>query len=124
MYIVIISLKVNHTVLLSTLGDSSYRFGATYVGAKQMGPAEVHYSEANAHHICRRFMFSLSMKCDYKCNTLFVQFFPVMVGDMDNSGSLNAQIIHQITSRIRSKVAFQARRQSFVFFISMIQTDV
>lgn len=37
-------LKVNHTVLLSTLGDSSYRFGATYVGAKQMGPAEVHCS--------------------------------------------------------------------------------
>lgn len=47
MYIVIISLKVNHTVMLSTLGDSSYRFGATYVGAKQMGPAEVRCSEAN-----------------------------------------------------------------------------
>ncbi len=30
-----------------------------------------------------------------------------MVGDMDNNGSLNAQIIHQITNRIRSKVAFQ-----------------
>lgn len=30
-----------------------------------------------------------------------------MVGDMDNSGSLNAQIIHQISSRIRSKFAFQ-----------------
>ncbi|MEQ2171630.1 Mitochondrial import receptor subunit TOM40, partial [Goodea atripinnis] len=40
------------------------------------------------------------------------QFFPVMVGDMDNSGSLNAQIIHQISSRIRSKVAFQ--QQKFV----------
>ncbi len=33
--------KVNHTVLLSTMGDSTYRFGATYVGSKQMGPAEV-----------------------------------------------------------------------------------
>lgn len=30
-----------------------------------------------------------------------------MVGDMDNSGSLNAQIIHQISGRIRSKLAFQ-----------------
>lgn len=30
-----------------------------------------------------------------------------MVGDMDNSGSLNAQVIHQITNRVRSKVAFQ-----------------
>lgn len=30
-----------------------------------------------------------------------------MVGDMDNTGSLNAQIIHQITDRVRSKFAFQ-----------------
>lgn len=30
-----------------------------------------------------------------------------MVGDMDSSGSLNAQVIHQITNGIRSKVAFQ-----------------
>ncbi|KAK2830654.1 hypothetical protein Q5P01_018585 [Channa striata] len=73
--------QVNHTVLLSSLGDSSYRFGATYVGSKQTGPAE---------------------------------FFPIMVGDMDNSGSLNAQIIHQITNRIRSKVAFQTQQQKFV----------
>lgn len=35
------------------------------------------------------------------------QSFPVMVGDMDNTGSLNAQIIHQLTSRLRSKVAMQ-----------------
>lgn len=34
-----------------------------------------------------------------------VQFFPVMLGDMDNSGSLNAQIIHQISNRVRSKLA-------------------
>ncbi|XP_061884822.1 mitochondrial import receptor subunit TOM40B [Entelurus aequoreus] len=73
--------QVNHTVLLSTLGDSSYRFGATYVGVKQTGPAE---------------------------------FFPVMVGDMDNGGSLNAQVIHQISSRIRSKVAFQTQQHKFV----------
>ncbi|KAM4630507.1 mitochondrial import receptor subunit TOM40B [Polymixia lowei] len=73
--------QVNHTVMLSTLGDSSYRFGATYVGSKQMGPAES---------------------------------FPVMVGDMDNSGSLNAQVIHQLTNRIRSKLAFQTQQQKFV----------
>uniref|UniRef100_A0A8C5NDM5 Mitochondrial import receptor subunit TOM40 homolog n=1 Tax=Gouania willdenowi TaxID=441366 RepID=A0A8C5NDM5_GOUWI len=73
--------QVNHTVLLSTNADSSYRFGATYVGTKQTGPAE---------------------------------FFPVMVGDMDNSGSLNAQIIHQISSRIRSKVAFQTQQHKFM----------
>ncbi|XP_016120886.1 mitochondrial import receptor subunit TOM40 homolog isoform X2 [Sinocyclocheilus grahami] len=72
--------QVNHTVLLSTLGDSSYRFGATYVGTKQTGP----------------------------------EAFPVMVGDMDNTGSLNAQIIHQITDRVRSKFAFQTQQQKFV----------
>lgn len=33
--------QVSHTVTLSTLGDSGYRFGATYVGSKQTGPAEV-----------------------------------------------------------------------------------
>ncbi|XP_064204721.1 mitochondrial import receptor subunit TOM40 homolog [Anguilla rostrata] len=73
--------QVNHTVTLSTLGDSSYRFGATYVGSKQTGPSES---------------------------------FPVMVGDMDNCGSLNAQVIHQLTSRVRSKLAFQTQQQKFV----------
>lgn len=33
--------QVCHTVTLSTLGDSGYRFGSTYVGTKQTGPAEV-----------------------------------------------------------------------------------
>ncbi|XP_010573535.1 PREDICTED: mitochondrial import receptor subunit TOM40 homolog, partial [Haliaeetus leucocephalus] len=66
--------QVNHTVALSTLGESNYHFGATYVGTKQLSPTEA---------------------------------FPVLVGDMDNSGSLNAQVIHQLTTRLRSKVAFQ-----------------
>ncbi|KAJ8354788.1 hypothetical protein SKAU_G00223550 [Synaphobranchus kaupii] len=73
--------QVNHTIALSTGGDSSYRFGATYVGPKQMGPSES---------------------------------FPIMVGDMDNSGSLNAQVIHQLTSQIRSKVVLQTQQQKFV----------
>ncbi|XP_066531024.1 mitochondrial import receptor subunit TOM40B [Hoplias malabaricus] len=73
--------QVNHNILLSTMGDSSYRFGATYVGTKQTGPGEA---------------------------------FPVMVGDMDNTGSLNAQIIHQVTNRVRSKLAFQTQQQKFV----------
>lgn len=68
--------KVSHTINLSTLGESGYRFGATYVGSKQMGPAES---------------------------------FPVMVGDMDHTGSLNAQIIHQLTTGVRSKIAIQVR---------------
>uniref|UniRef100_A0A8C0YUY6 Translocase of outer mitochondrial membrane 40 homolog (yeast) n=1 Tax=Cyprinus carpio carpio TaxID=630221 RepID=A0A8C0YUY6_CYPCA len=73
--------QVSHTITLSTLGDSGYRFGATYVGSKQTGPAES---------------------------------FPVMVGDMDNTGSLNAQIIHQLASRIRTKVALQTQQHKFV----------
>ncbi|KAI4811537.1 mitochondrial import receptor subunit TOM40 homolog [Pseudochaenichthys georgianus] len=73
--------QVCHTVTLSTLGDSGYRFGSTYVGSKQTGPAES---------------------------------FPVMVGDMDNTGSLNAQIIHQLTSAVRSKIAIQTQQHKFV----------
>ncbi|XP_037549441.1 mitochondrial import receptor subunit TOM40B [Nematolebias whitei] len=73
--------QVNHSVLLSTTGDSSYRFGATFVGSRQTGPAE---------------------------------FFPVMVGDMDSCGSLNAQIIHQLSGRVRSKLAFQTQQHKFV----------
>lgn len=30
-----------------------------------------------------------------------------MVGDMDNTGSLNAQIIHQLATAVRSKIAIQ-----------------
>lgn len=42
------------------------------------------------------------------------QAFPVLVGDMDNSGSLNAQVIHQLGPGLRSKMAIQvsARMES------------
>ncbi|XP_054638938.1 mitochondrial import receptor subunit TOM40 homolog [Dunckerocampus dactyliophorus] len=73
--------QVSHTITLSTLGDSGYRFGSTYVGTKQTGPAES---------------------------------FPVMVGDMDNTGSLNAQIIHQLSTAVRSKIAIQTQQHKFV----------
>ncbi|XP_025050841.1 mitochondrial import receptor subunit TOM40 homolog [Alligator sinensis] len=42
------------------------------------------------------------------------QAFPVLVGDMDNSGSLNAQVIHQLSPRLRSKLAFQTQQSKFV----------
>ncbi|XP_054903007.1 mitochondrial import receptor subunit TOM40 homolog [Poeciliopsis prolifica] len=73
--------QVSHTITLSTLGDSGYRFGSTYVGSKQTGPAES---------------------------------FPVIVGDMDNTGSLNAQVIHQLTNAVRSKIAMQTQQHKFV----------
>ncbi|NWY08385.1 TOM40 protein, partial [Nothoprocta ornata] len=42
------------------------------------------------------------------------QAFPVLVGDMDNSGSLNAQVVQQLGARLRSKVAFQTQQAKFV----------
>ncbi|NXJ32257.1 TM40L protein, partial [Ciconia maguari] len=33
--------------------------------------------------------------------------FPTLVGDMDNSGSLNAQVLHLVAERIRTKAVFQ-----------------
>ncbi|XP_051845395.1 mitochondrial import receptor subunit TOM40 homolog [Antechinus flavipes] len=73
--------QVNHTVALSTIGDSNYHFGVTYVGTKQLSPTEA---------------------------------FPVLVGDMDNCGSLNAQVIHQVGPGLRSKMAVQTQQSKFV----------
>ncbi|XP_043832272.1 mitochondrial import receptor subunit TOM40 homolog [Dromiciops gliroides] len=73
--------QVNHTVALSTIGDSNYHFGVTYVGTKQLSPTEA---------------------------------FPVLVGDMDNYGSLNAQVIHQVGPGLRSKMALQTQQSKFV----------
>uniref|UniRef100_A0A3Q2HEJ2 Translocase of outer mitochondrial membrane 40 n=1 Tax=Equus caballus TaxID=9796 RepID=A0A3Q2HEJ2_HORSE len=42
------------------------------------------------------------------------QAFPVLVGDMDNSGSLNAQVIHQLGPGLRSKMAIQTQQSKFV----------
>ncbi|EOA93080.1 Mitochondrial import receptor subunit TOM40-like protein, partial [Anas platyrhynchos] len=36
------------------------------------------------------------------------------VGDMDSSGSLNAQVLHQLAPRLRSKLAFQTQQAKFV----------
>lgn len=36
--------QVNHTVALSTIGESNYHFGVTYVGTKQLSPTEVRFS--------------------------------------------------------------------------------
>ncbi|XP_037267775.1 mitochondrial import receptor subunit TOM40B isoform X2 [Falco rusticolus] len=33
--------------------------------------------------------------------------FPTLIGDMDNSGSLNAQVLHLVAERIRTKAVFQ-----------------
>ncbi|XP_063959532.1 mitochondrial import receptor subunit TOM40 homolog isoform X1 [Lytechinus pictus] len=69
--------QVSHTLSLSAFNPSSYHFGSTYVGSKQISPTEA---------------------------------FPVLLGDIDTSGSLNAQIIHQLADRIRSKFVVQTQQ--------------
>ncbi|NXC77426.1 TM40L protein, partial [Anhinga anhinga] len=43
-----------------------------------------------------------------------LQVFPTLVGDMDNSGSLNAQVLHLVAERIRTKAVFQTHQAKFV----------
>ncbi|XP_077048062.1 mitochondrial import receptor subunit TOM40B isoform X2 [Agelaius phoeniceus] len=73
--------QVTHTVHMSTLGPSGYRFNATFVGDRQLGPTEV---------------------------------FPMLLGDMDSSGSLNAQALHLLGDHLRAKAVFQTHQAKFV----------
>ncbi|XP_053694809.1 mitochondrial import receptor subunit TOM40 homolog 1-like [Sabethes cyaneus] len=66
--------QVSHTINLTSTNTSGYRFGATYVGTKQLSPTEA---------------------------------FPVILGDIDPAGNLNANIIHQLSPNIRCKFASQ-----------------
>jgi len=66
--------QVSHTINLSSTTPSGYKFGATYVGTKQLSPTEA---------------------------------FPVILGDIDPAGNLNANVIHQITPNIRCKLGSQ-----------------
>ncbi|XP_065644018.1 mitochondrial import receptor subunit TOM40 homolog [Hydra vulgaris] len=45
---------------------------------------------------------------------------PVILGDIDNSGSLSAQIIHQFNKRIKGKCVVQTQQKEF----AMVQADV
>lgn len=73
--------QVSHTVNLSSTTPSGYKFGATYVGTKQLSPSEA---------------------------------FPVVLGDIDPSGNLNANVIHQLTPNIRCKFGSQIQENKFV----------
>lgn len=70
--------QVSHTINLNSSNTSGYRFGATYVGTKQMSPSEA---------------------------------FPVILGDIDPAGNLNANVIHQLTPNVRCKFASQIQNQ-------------
>lgn len=70
--------QVSHTINLSSAAPSGYRFGATYVGTKQLSPTEA---------------------------------FPVILGDIDPSGNLNANIIHQFTPAMKLKFVSQIQQE-------------
>lgn len=116
--------QVSHTITLSTLGESGYRFGSTYVGSKQTGPAEVVIEFLNQSFFGILVLFRLIYR---DCSSMYsfpffchAQSFPVMVGDMDNTGSLNAQVIHQLTSAVRSKIAIQVCREQPNIYLQSI----
>ncbi|XP_046416943.1 mitochondrial import receptor subunit TOM40 homolog 1 [Neodiprion fabricii] len=71
---------VSHTINMSSGPQSGYRFGATYVGTKQISPTEA---------------------------------YPVLLGDIDPSGNLNSNVIHQFSQRIRGKLATQVQQNKF-----------
>lgn len=66
--------QITHTINMSTVTPSGYRFGATYVGTKQTAPNEA---------------------------------YPIMLGDIDPSGNMNATIIHQVTPNLQAKFGAQ-----------------
>lgn len=81
--------QVSHTINLCSSNPSGYRFGATYVGTKQLSPSEA---------------------------------FPVILGDIDPAGNLNANIIHQISPNVRCKFASQVKKTRFSSVILEIRS--
>jgi len=72
--------QISHTINISTLTPTGYRFGATYVGCKQISPSEA---------------------------------YPIMLGDIDPTGNLNATIIHQIKPSLQAKFGAQVQSGKF-----------
>lgn len=68
--------QISHSLNMSSLAPSGYRFGATYVGTKQYGPGEA---------------------------------YPVLVGDIDPVGNLNANIYHKFNDNIIGKIQAQVQ---------------
>ncbi|EFN79140.1 Mitochondrial import receptor subunit TOM40-like protein [Harpegnathos saltator] len=71
---------ISHTINMSSVVHSGYRFGATYVGTKQISPSEA---------------------------------YPVLLGDVDPTGNLNASILHQLGTRLKGKFAAQVQRSKY-----------
>ncbi|XP_066148490.1 mitochondrial import receptor subunit TOM40 homolog 1 [Euwallacea fornicatus] len=72
--------QITHTINMSSVTPSGYRFGATYVGTQQISPSEA---------------------------------YPILLGDIDPSGNLNASIIHQFQPKINAKFGAQVQNSKF-----------
>ncbi|XP_032436241.1 mitochondrial import receptor subunit TOM40B isoform X2 [Xiphophorus hellerii] len=99
-------------------------FSSSEVFPTQVNGVRLVLNKALSKHFQVNHSLQLSSTEDsgYRFGTVFVgsgqagpaEFYPVLVGDVDSSGSLNAQVIHRVTDRIRSKVVFQTHQQTFV----------
>lgn len=72
--------QISHTINMSSVTPSGYRFGATYVGTKQISPSEA---------------------------------YPILLGDIDPTGNLNATIIHQLQPKLQAKFGAQVQNSKF-----------
>lgn len=83
--------QISHTINMSSVTPSGYRFGATYVGTKQISPSEA---------------------------------YPILLGDIDPSGNLNATIIHQIQPKLQAKFGAQVKiivfKPSFPLYLMIL----
>ena len=73
--------QISHTLTMSNLQPSGYRFGANYVGQQTvLGPGES---------------------------------YPLLLGDIDPSGNLNANIVHAFSPRLRCKSIVQIQQKKW-----------
>lgn len=100
------SLQISHTVSLNPTAHN-YRFGATYVGAKQIAPQEVS-------------SFSPRNEGKGKEKRGF-ESYPVLLGDTDFAGNLSATAIHSWSTRLRQK--FQMQVPPLLFSLPMDKRD-
>lgn len=73
--------QVNHSLTMSSVIPSGYKFGATYVGNNYLSQQEV---------------------------------FPILLGDVDSSGNLNANIIHQFNQNLRTRLVAQIQNSKLL----------
>ncbi|XP_077828953.1 mitochondrial import receptor subunit TOM40B isoform X1 [Macaca mulatta] len=100
--------QVAHTIHMSALGLPGYHLHAAYAGDWQLSPTEV-----RAPHT---WVISLKANLGPSLTTVYTlpQVFPTVVGDMDSSGSLNAQVLILLAERLRAKAVFQTQQAKFL----------